>query len=203
MNLTSLSSVAITAVGTGMGLPIVALWTIPDSETPPSSLFSPATPVEEETIFKRGLDSIRTILEMAATDKRARVQLGKIIRDEDLSQVLTREHIPLLLEAAKTASILLDMAISYRPDLFELSDLAVIRHISAWAAMRLIASRQDWKADSEIYLPPTPYERPIQNHERDVEVARERRRSAIRSAAGAALLFSPGYVVLDLLEGTA
>lgn len=199
--MTAVTFTSMTALGVNMGASIGALGLPSEPNPPPSSAFVMVSSEAERNIIQKGLDSIQAILRNAATDKQARIQFSKIIRDEDLSQVITRDHIPLLLEAAKAAPILLDMAISHLPDLFILSDLASIRPLSVWAAMRLIASRPDWKRESEVYLSETPYEDSISRHENDVRLAKERHRSAIQSAA--ALLSGPAYVVLDLLEGTA
>lgn len=159
---------------------------------------------ERRAIQIKVAGDFETALRNAATDKEARIALGRFLGNRHFSRLfLRREHVPLLLAAAKVAPVLLDMTINQRPSIFTWEHLVEIRAISPWAAMRLIAKRTDWQARRELEASTSPYENARAQHEKDVRAAQERYHRAIKAAG--ALFLSGGlfFVAHDVLEGTA
>ncbi len=145
-----------------------------------------------------------TALRDAAHNREARITLGRFLQNRHFLRLFLRKsHIPLLLVAAETTPVLLNMAIDHRPSLFTLEHLAQIRAISPWAAMRLIAKRSDWQMqEGPTTTAKSPYERAHERHERDVRTAQERRRKEL-DLAGALISIGMDHLASGLLEGTA
>lgn len=153
-----------------------------------------------EFVLEKALATLEETLRRAKKDKKAMISAVGMIQDRDLSRLLTRNHLPLILNASHANPILINVTVRNRPDLFVLEDVAAIREFSVWAALQLVAFRHDWPVSAGGGISHSPYESQIKRHERDVRKAGERRREEIDTAH---LMAATGlhYVVPDMLDG--